>query len=279
MTNADEEEIRDQGSNENGLLAHFVVGGSSSAIEGVTVVAGNRPLPPPLDERSFWDAYVWSPDGDRPDGFGSYAIDLYVADRQGLRLSVGSDDDLYLLHPDLLHPPHLGLLNNYHCWHPFALRWEELDAISRRVSERAGFPHPGIPLILLAGFTLPDPDQRTEALDMLRLAFDTIGLFDATAIDKLVDRYDYRDESAITPYQGPADRFFAEEPVIHKLSRRWVRNAQCGWVMEGDHGYSFRVACNDAFPFGTLWDLVRIARNGIESAPAAVQLELPPSSM
>jgi hypothetical protein len=229
------------------------------------VVAGDRPLPALLQERAFWDSYVWGGPEDRPEGFDRYNVKMRVSGRCTLLIDVWFEDYLYLLHPDLPEPGYLGWLNDYHCWHPYALRWEELDVISHCIALRSGLPHPGIPLILLAGFSWPDPDQRSEAFVMLRRAFDTLGLFDVGAIDDLIARFGFRDEFTATVTEGPSGGPLVQRSFTYTLDRRWGHDKRLGLVMEGHDGYSLRRREYDEFPFGHLDALVRAALATVRS--------------
>lgn len=263
---ADDDDVVDL--DENLDPVRLVLGLTAAPAHDVTVVAGDQPLPAPLNDRLFWDAYVWSGKGGRPDDFGRYRIDLRVSDSRALLVEAWFEDYLYLLHPDLpepqlsdLHEPgFLGWLNDYHDWYPYALQWEELEAMSARVSLRSGLPHPGIPLLLLAGFSWPDPDQRPGAFIALRRAFETLGLYDAGEIDAMIDRYGFRDEFTGVGWHGSSGGPFVEHQFTYTIDRRWERDGRLGWVMEGDTGYSLRHRGNDRFPFIQLDDLINAAR-------------------
>ena len=162
------------------------------------------------------------------------------------------------------------MFNDYHCWHPYALRWEELEAIGRCVSLRAGLPHPGIPLLALAHFCWPDPEQRPEATAALHAAFAHLQLFDAAEIDRLVEGYGWRDAFTSTTGHRSGDGPFTWETIAYTIDRRWTRLPRRGWVMEGDDGYSVRRWESGTFPFSAFNDMVRIAQEaaGDRTRPA-----------
>jgi hypothetical protein len=272
----EEADLDDQADAEEVVPVHLTIGARGPAEDGVDIVAGDRLLPPYMRERAFWEAYVWSGNGGqagKPDGFGRYQLRLHVSDTHALLLDSWFEDYLYLLHPDLAppnlsgpapfdgsEPSYLGMFNDYHDWHPYVLRWEELEVVARCVSRRAGLPHPSIPLLALARFCWPDPEQRAMATAALCAAFAILHLFDTAEIEGLVEGYNWRDVFTHRWAHRSADGSVAEKTTEFRLDRRWTSLPRHGWVMEGEDGYSARKWETGTFPFAAFNDFVRTAQ-------------------
>jgi len=113
---------------------------------------------------------------------------------------------------------------------------------------------------LLAGFSWPAPDQRPGAFIALRRAFETLGFYDPGEIEALINRYNFKDEFTGVSLQGPPGGPLVEHQFTYTIDRRWERDGQLSWVMEGDDGYSLRHRGNDKFPFIQLDELINAAR-------------------
>lgn len=104
-------------------------------------------------------------------------------------------------------------------WHPFALRWEEVQALVRVAGHELG---DDVALCLLAPFVGTDtsaPDQLEQVRNSVKGALDRLGIDEQTAT-RLA-------ESAVRPVAG-------EE-------YQWTRHPELGWVFGGEYPcYSLR---------------------------------------
>ncbi len=126
-------------------------------------------------------------------------------------------------------------------WHPHLLRWAELDAISRVVAMSApAYPHPGVPLLLLARFApLVSEADGKWVLPLVADAWRMIGLSVAAAEARLIEIIDFRSAAV-----------------------EWHQVPQLGWCVtqaEGHSGprlYSLRMKHNAAFPWRQWYEFV-----------------------
>lgn len=78
-------------------------------------------------------------------------------------------------------------------WHPDVLRWSELEAIGRALSQDPGWPHPGPALLLLCRFAPICTDGDAEiAVGMLEAAWRTVPGMSEGAITRSIERLDHR---------------------------------------------------------------------------------------
>ncbi|MEV4139780.1 hypothetical protein AB0J72_47415 [Dactylosporangium sp. NPDC049742] len=119
-------------------------------------------------------------------------------------------------------------------WHPFCLRWSELEAVVARMRAAAG-PHPLPPdvgLLLLARWVGHGSDE-TALLEERRAAvagaFERLGLF-------------HGDEAA---------RMAAQlMQAVPEDDYAWRWDGERGWLLSGEYaGYSIRNDCHSRFPF------------------------------
>jgi hypothetical protein len=125
-------------------------------------------------------------------------------------------------------------------WHPFALRWNELERLASDWRVRAEVePRAPVPLLLLStfvGFGVDDDEERATALAAVSAGFRTLG-------------FAAQDASAL-----------ATEALPRVVERdwRWTRDPELGWVFGGSYPcYSLRNRAHlDAgeglFPFAEL---------------------------
>lgn len=109
-------------------------------------------------------------------------------------------------------------------WHPFALRWEELESLLLYWGDDPQrSPGPDASLLLLASFVGTGVDQ----VDLLRerrakvaTAYHRLGLFTSDEVDELI---------SATLFKPPDDDY------------RWSRDSELGWVFSGSYPcYSIR---------------------------------------
>ncbi len=125
-------------------------------------------------------------------------------------------------------------------WHPFALRWNELERLTSDWRARAEVePRAPVPLLLLSsfvGFGVDDDEDRANALAAVSAGFRMLG-------------FGAHDASALA---GDA------LPRLAERDWRWTRDPELGWVFGGTYPcYSLRNrahldAGEGAFPFTEL---------------------------
>ncbi|MEV5766539.1 hypothetical protein AB0L34_18500 [Micromonospora sp. NPDC052213] len=111
-------------------------------------------------------------DADEDSDDSSLDVAFEVGDGHHVVLSMDASIDSYSLEvttPDSAEPAELGWDDLAH-WHPYALRWSELDLICRAIAARdPQLQHPGAPLALLCRFAAvfddDDVDQAVAAVD------------------------------------------------------------------------------------------------------------------
>jgi len=121
-------------------------------------------------------------------------------------------------------------------WHPYVLRWAELEPLCRTLSIRpewAGRPH--LPMLLLYRFApVADADDAARARCAVPGAWRALGLFSDAEVREL------------TKATLPAD-----------LDLRWQRGPDGHWTLVGDDAYSLRAPGNERFPFAALESALR----------------------
>ena len=155
------------------------------------------PLRESLHDPVFWARYMYAHDGgpgaerlgdledvlddefddhldddEEDSGDSALEVGFDVGDAYRVLLSVDSHIDLYslaIVGPDSAGVSELGWDDLVH-WHPFALRWSELDLICRAIAVLdPQLPHPGAPLALLCRFAAvfedDDVDSAVAAVD------------------------------------------------------------------------------------------------------------------
>jgi hypothetical protein len=195
---------------------------------------------------SFWADYFWLRQAETtcnekheqpPARLDNPIVFPFPAD-YSLILDIASEINLSLFHPSVRSPIELGWDDEAH-WHPFALRWEELETLCRCLAAGdSKLTHPGWPLLLLCRFApITKDDDYETARQNIMLALERthpsiLGL--SEQVLELVDRSD--DDVA------------------------WRRASDGHWSCEGDDAYSLRVEGNPKFPFELLRDLIEHAR-------------------
>ncbi len=121
-------------------------------------------------------------------------------------------------------------------WHPFALRWNELERLASDWRARGIELRPPVPLLLLScfvGFGVDDDEQRRLAAAAVADGFRMLG-------------FAARDASALAG---------AALPRLGERDYRWTRDAELGWLFGGKYPcYSLRNrehlgGAEGAFPF------------------------------
>ncbi|MFD2765779.1 hypothetical protein [Micromonospora eburnea] len=109
-------------------------------------------------------------DEDCADSSLDVAFEVGAGHHVVLSIDVSLDSySLMITTPDLSEPAELGWDDLAH-WHPYALRWSELDLICRAIAARdPQLPHSGVPLALLCRFAAvfddDDVDQAVATVD------------------------------------------------------------------------------------------------------------------
>ncbi len=125
-------------------------------------------------------------------------------------------------------------------WHPFALRWNELQRLTSDWSARPEVePRAPVPLLLLAcfvGFGADDDEDRASALSAVSAGFRQLG-------------FAAQDASALASEALPR---------VGERDYRWTRDPELGWIFGGSYPcYSLRnrahlEGAEGAFPFAEL---------------------------
>jgi hypothetical protein len=158
---------------------------------------------------------------------GSHEIALHLRDADGRVSQLGWNDHAH--------------------WHPNALRWQEVDVISRACSRISlELTHPGFALLLLWPFSaLVDDDPVESAFAAVRAAWHWLGLPDA---DAPLDGADFRGQHV-----------------------RWVRDGRGRFYPVQEEApdtriglHSLRHPDNANFPFDALASLVNAARQAVD---------------
>jgi hypothetical protein len=132
-------------------------------------------------------------------------------------------------------------------WHPNALRWQEIDVISRACSRvSVELEHPGLALLLLWPFSaLGDDEPVEDAFASVLAAWRSLDLPEA---DAPLDGADFRGQHV-----------------------RWVCDARGRWYPLQEETretrmalYSLRHPDNEQFPFDELDSLVNAARRAVD---------------
>jgi hypothetical protein len=128
-------------------------------------------------------------------------------------------------------------------WHPHALRWSELEAISRRVAVLSpSHAHPGVVLLLLTRFApIASEADADLALPLIRTAWLDVGVDAANVQEGLLRICDFRRTSVS----------WREVP-----SRGWCIEQNESNMAEKQHLYSLRVQENDEFPWAEWRELM-----------------------
>jgi hypothetical protein len=163
-------------------------------------------------------------------------LDFPVSENGGLVLELNQSLGCFLL--DLLQPDGERIRvawDDQAQWHPYVLRWRELDLICRCVSrQHASLSHPGTPLLLLYRFApICIGDDVELIFPLLRRAWRSLQLFSDDRIEKLISLRDRRRRGFV-----------------------WRQSEACGWSLEqgpsqGRPGslHSLRRRENNTFPF------------------------------
>ena len=197
-------------------------------------------------DETFWARYEWRLQDDfaYPE-LEEEPIRLPVTDEASLVLETGDDFGYISL---LLEDEDGELIeiawDDEAHFHPFVLRMDEWERLTRETAARAGVPE-WIPVLLLQRFVGYDTPAELEAIvrrgmEMRRLS----GLYSA-------------DELAAWPMHP----LLADPPLWDRLDRRWREQPPYGWVCEGEDAYSLRSPDNPDFPFGA-WNRMLAALDG-----------------
>jgi hypothetical protein len=155
-----------------------------------------------------------------------------------LILDIQSEINLSLSHPSVASPIELGWDDEVH-WHPFALRWEELEILCRCLAAGdSSLAHPNWPLLLLCRFApITKNDDRVVARQNIMLALERTHPRTPAIADQVLELVDRSDDDVV-----------------------WRCAVDGQWSCEGDDAYSLRVDGNPRFPFVLLADLINEAR-------------------
>jgi hypothetical protein len=211
---------------------------------------------------AFWSAYFFCDGADELDfDFNTCAMGLPVADGLGLRVQIdGSVEDiqLELLDASRPEPVPLGWCDYAH-WHPYALRWSEVDLVARWTAlQSPELRHPGLVVLLLSRFApiCADADAAL-AIPLLAaalrsipalpspLASDAVGLPDHPISTAYLEGNDFRDSGVA----WRTDERLGSYPV----------QSEDGSAGAGIDLYSLRDPDNEAFPFAALRRLTETA--------------------
>lgn len=188
-----------------------------------------------LQGRDFWFRYHGVTEDQRLEA--QLAFSFPWNDRLELRLQAGAEgSSLSLVERGAAREHSLGWWDEVR-WHPFALRWSELEMLVRRWDAQpdATLPEP-FPLLLLAryvGFGVDDSAERRIANDRVVNAYRRLG-FSAEEVATLAQH---------------------TIPEVTEDDYRWTRDAELGWVFGGEYPcYSLRNRAHSdgaegAFPF------------------------------
>ncbi|RXZ79944.1 hypothetical protein EBB07_20500 [Paenibacillaceae bacterium] len=191
-----------------------------------------------IHNKQFWTDFLWLTAEDRtyPE-LENAIVSLPITDRLMLQLELDEDFSLLSLllverskeegveiaWDDEAHP------------HPFALRLEELDAISDAASRYPGYNGPSaLPFLLLFRFTAVLPEEWHRFETKLTAAFNSLQLFTAEELGELI----------------------AHITHMKFLDFHWIHTGQ-NWVLVGDDAYSLRNHHNDQFPFAQLEEIIQ----------------------
>lgn len=182
----------------------------------------------------------------------SVEVRFDVGDGYGLLLSVATSLDshtLKLFQPGQAEPAELAWDDLAH-WHPYALRWAELDVICRALAVRdSDLPHPGPALALLCRFAAVfEDDDVAAAVASVDAAFASLRPEDWTGFwprgTDWLDRADFRGEGVT-----------------------WVSDGELRWARQDDEHnadfYTTRVQPTpgrEGFPHEGLRALLRVAK-------------------
>jgi len=158
-----------------------------------------------------------------------------------LLLDLDLDVDMYTLFidgPGTGNPIQLGWWDLAR-WMPYALRWQELDALSRCIARRITDERlKGLPLLLLSRFV---PTAQVDGPETVRqamtAAWQGLKLFESDEIADLVGAM-----------MGGG---------LEGNAWSWQRDPNLGWVLAGEEadGYSLRYKGNETFPFSMVNEL------------------------
>jgi hypothetical protein len=117
-------------------------------------------------------------------------------------------------------------------WHPFCLRWSEVEAVVAQLRAGTHPLPPEVGLLLLARWVGHGSDEAAllqERRAVVARAFERLGLFQGAAAARM---------AAQLMQAVPEDDY------------AWRWDAERGWLLSGDYaGYSIRNDCHDRFPF------------------------------
>ncbi|GBF73836.1 hypothetical protein PA598K_02159 [Paenibacillus sp. 598K] len=197
-------------------------------------------------DKKFWARYEWRLQDDFAyQELEEEPIRLPVTDEVDLVLDTGEDFSYISLMIDDGDEEMIEIAwDDEAHFHPFVLRMEEWQRLSRQISSRAGVPE-WIPALLLQRFVGYDSPGELEAI--LRQGMELRRLSGLYTADELA--------------AWPEHPFLAQPSLWDKLDRRWREQPPYGWVFEGEDAYSLRIAGNPDFPFDA-WNQMLASLSG-----------------
>ena len=185
-------------------------------------------------DKKFWARYEWRLQDDFAySELEEEPIRLPVTDEADLVLDTGEDFAYISLMFDAGDEEMIEIAwDDEAHFHPFVLRMEEWQGLSRQIASRAGVPE-WIPALLLQRFVGYDSPAELEAI--LRRGMELRRLSGLYTADELA--------------AWPEHPLLAQPSLWDKLDRRWREQPPYGWVFEGEDAYSLRIAGNPDFPF------------------------------
>ncbi|MFF2089853.1 hypothetical protein [Paenibacillus sp. NPDC058174] len=186
------------------------------------------------NSKKFWARYEWRLQDDFTySALEDHPIKMNITEEAALLIDTGDDFSYLSL---LFEEKGKELLeiawDDEAYFHPFVLRMEEWELLSRHIAAQHNTEQ-WIPALLLQRFV--GYSSLSELKAVIRLGMEMrqqSGLYTPTELEN-----------------WPEHPMLKDETLLNSIDRKWLLEAPYGWILEGKDSYSLRNADNPDFPY------------------------------